>query len=65
MWKKKQRQQKREETDTVFSELDIAKETVRIACVWQKLKGKQVRRKGLEWNKGKASGILGLEVVSI
>lgn len=59
------RQPKWEETDTVYSELNITKETVGIACVWQRLKGKQESRKGWEWNKGKVSGILGLEVVGI
>lgn len=54
-----------EQTDAVYSELAIARDSATVPCVWQRLRARQGSGEALEWKKGKVSGMLRLQVVGM
>lgn len=61
----KQRPNKREQTQVIYSEPAIAKESITIICIWQSFKGRKGSGNALQWKKGKTSDTFLLEVICL
>lgn len=57
LWKQMKCTQMRTRKGYLFRASIVRKSTA-VIYVWQRLKGRQRRRKALEWKKGKTSGLL-------